>query len=409
MTLINADQLDTSPVEWTVDQVVPRTGIGIMWGPSTAGKSLVGFDLALAVANGVPFMGHQVRHPGAVAYCLGEGLTGAGIRLKARQARQAADDTAAIAAMARDHGDAAARAMIAALPAYTAANVKVLTEGFSCHFDRSEKPTASMARALAQLAMVDGLELVIIDALADFKGQLSLANDSSAGRIVQGMKFLASELNCCVLAIAHPVADGHKMAGSERLFQASDFVIEITPDEVGAPGALKSAAISSRKSKEDEGFAPVGYAIEPCRWEQPAEDEDGNEIPGQVVTVKSATVRLLERPAAPSPSPAPAPALPVLQPVPRPAKRNGIRSAPRAVPDQMAAARTRRDLTAGILAEPCPECSRPGQVGCDTRYPGSAIVPLSMSPPLGAHEDRILASAIAGHVDLDAVIAALAA
>ena len=186
MTLINADQLDTSPVEWLVESVIPRTGIGIMWGPSTAGKSLVGFDLALAVANQVPFMGHQVQHAGAVAYCLGEGLTGAGIRLKARQAREQADQTAAVAAMARDHGDAAARAMSAALPPSAARNVKVLTEGFSCHCDRSEKPTAGMARALSQLATIPGLELVIIDALADFKGELSLANDSSRRPDYQG-------------------------------------------------------------------------------------------------------------------------------------------------------------------------------------------------------------------------------
>ena len=68
MTLINASDLDTSPVEWLAEGIVPRSGIGIMWGPSTAGKSLVALDLAMAVANGQPWLGRQVNHTGSVAY-----------------------------------------------------------------------------------------------------------------------------------------------------------------------------------------------------------------------------------------------------------------------------------------------------------------------------------------------------
>lgn len=87
MTLISANDLDTSPVQYLdAGNVIPRIGTGFMWGPSTAGKSLVALDLALAVANGTPWLGRKINYPGHVAYCLGEGLSGFGVRTQARLA-----------------------------------------------------------------------------------------------------------------------------------------------------------------------------------------------------------------------------------------------------------------------------------------------------------------------------------
>ena len=116
MTLLNASDLDTSPVEF-LTAGIPRIGHGFLYGPSTAGKSLVALDLALAVANpGAKWCGHEVNYHGTVAYLMGEGVSSMGVRVKARLAREQSDQTAAVAAEQRDHGDQAARAMIAALP-----------------------------------------------------------------------------------------------------------------------------------------------------------------------------------------------------------------------------------------------------------------------------------------------------
>ena len=126
MTLISANDLDTSPVEQLADGIIPRLGVGIMWGPSTAGKSLVALDLALAVANGTPFLGRNILHPGRVAYALGEGLSGMGVRKQARLARQAADD-------------AQATALGEAVAAYTGDNLAIVTEPFVMDFDRADR------------------------------------------------------------------------------------------------------------------------------------------------------------------------------------------------------------------------------------------------------------------------------
>lgn len=411
--LIDAEQLDSSPVEWLAEGVIPRVGHGFLYGPSTAGKSLVALDLALAVQAqaGAKWMGHEVNHHGTVAYLLGEGVSSMGVRVRARLAREQSDRTQAIADTARDHGDAAARAMIAAMPAYDASNLKILTEPFPMYFDRSERPTAGMKQAVAQLAtLVDGgLELVIVDSMADFTGQLSLSNWSSANRITKGLKYLASELDCFVLAVSHTTSDRSKMIGSQRLFDSADLVLEIVPDDVAAPGANASATITSRKNKSDELAEPFGYVVEPCRWSQAAEDEDGNEIPGEMIEVKSATVRLIEqpKPSAPAPESARQAPLPTLQPVERRTKRNGIRRDQgrlHAVPS-IADATARKVMADGIMSVRCAECKAMAGMGCRPA-PGSKAIALSLT--LCAHESRVLDACIAGRItehDLDALVA----
>ncbi len=348
MSLIDVQDLDTSPLRYQVDKMIPEVGTGFLWGKSWAGKTLVALDQALAVANGTPFLGHDTIQ-GTVAYFAGEGFGGIGVRVKARLARQHKDDTERIAACARDRGDEAARELAASLPAYTGDNLKIKRDPFAMHFDRANKPLPGLLQARSELARLNQpgpdddpetwpyLSLVIIDALANYAGQLSISSDASANRITQGMQWLSRELDCCVLAIAHPTEKGDKMLGAGRLFNSADFVIQSEPDDVSAPGALKTATISCRKSKDDKGFEPFGYQIEPCEWDEPVLD-DYDQPTGETTRTGSATVRLLagEKPSsAPDPARRPPPPLPeIREPVTvRPPKRNGLRRRLHAVPD----------------------------------------------------------------------------
>ncbi len=415
-TLIPSSDLDVSPIEWTADAIVPRTGVGYVWGPPGSGKSLAfGIELGLAVSNGLPFFGHATIR-GPVVYALGEGLPGTGIRKQARLARQARDDTVAIAAMARDHGDAAARAMAAALPRYADDQLSIVTEPFDVRVTASGEMSRGMTAAIAAItAQVAAPELVIMDAAGDFTGGSSLSSDSNANRFAAGLKALALALDCVLVVIAHPVAANTKMLGAGRLTAAADFVIEVQPDAVVAPGAAQTATVISRKSKDGSKFPDLGYQVEPATWEQP------DDVTGQTVTVESATVRLLT-PDAPARPPGPrsqaAPALPVLQEggqPERPRKRSGIkpRGALHAVPDlPPAPPAVRRDLIAGLLSVECPNCSAlGGGMGCSTALAGSGIVALSLDPVLACHLDRAVAAWMAGRVseaELNAVLSAVA-
>lgn len=275
-TLINADSLDTSPPEWLVDTFLPRVGLGFLHGPSYSGKSLVADnELALAVANGTPFFGHPVIQ-GNVVVALGEGLYDAGVRLAGRLGRQQRDNEAMLASIADEAGRETARA---ALPPYTSERLFIQTEPFSLPVNHDGSPNESLRRALSQLRIIPDLALIILDALSDFSGGLSISNDASASRIILGLKMLVRELDCVVLVVSHNNADGRRMTGAPRLFNASDFVMGVTPDDTG-PGEPKSATIACEKSKYGPEFEPMGYQIEPLAWITDA---------GEVIT--SASVR----------------------------------------------------------------------------------------------------------------------
>jgi hypothetical protein len=451
MSLVDFSELDTSPLRYQVDQMVPEVGTGFLWGQSWAGKSLVALDMGLAVGNGVPFFGHDTIK-GTVVYLVGEGLPGIGVRVKARLARQARDDTVAIAEEARKHGDEAARALAASLPPYTGDNLKIMTKPFPMHFTRSGGPGPELRQAMSELTRLNTpgpdddpeefpyISLIIMDALANFAGELSISNDASAGRITKTMHWMSQELDACVMAIAHPTADGGKMLGASRLFNSADFVIRVAPDEVAAPGAQKTATISCQKSKDGTEFPPFGYRIEPCMWDEPVLD-DNDEPTGETQEVTSATVRMIDdagpagktAPEAPAPA---APPLPEIRDVPpsRPRKRNGLKTrhglhavpdAPEPAPAPVPEARTlpmpvlpggadtRQEIMRAVLTPRCPVCSRPAGMGCDVRMDP---VPLALgrgpSGALCAHEDRIVEAAL-GQPDPEAwltgALAALAA
>jgi hypothetical protein len=289
---VNADDLDTSPPDYLVEGMIPLVGTGFIWGKSRAGKSLLtNGELALAIANGVPFFGHEVAQ-GSVAICLGEGLYDAGVRKQARLAREQ-NDRAAIAARiaAAMNGDLeAAEQWLDEQPTYTDDNLYYLTEPFILPLANGGEPTQSLQGAVDALRQVPDLNLVIIDALSDFTPSLSISNDASANRVVAGMKFMVRELDCAVLAVAHPIESGRKMLGAGRLFNAADFVIQVQPDE-GTPGRIPSGAnVICEKNKYGRPFEPFSYYVEQCAWHEPYLDDDGNPTE-EMALVESATIR----------------------------------------------------------------------------------------------------------------------
>jgi len=73
------------PVEWTIDGVITKHGLSVLYGEPGAGKSFIAIDMALSIAYGVPWQSNPVQS-GAVLYIAGEGVGGLGKRIKAWQA-----------------------------------------------------------------------------------------------------------------------------------------------------------------------------------------------------------------------------------------------------------------------------------------------------------------------------------
>ena len=83
-TAYDADELRARPVPaWIIDGVLPGERDAMLFGEACSGKTFVALDMLLCIANGVPWMGHQVPEPLDVALFVGE---------KCRGSRNASDD-----------------------------------------------------------------------------------------------------------------------------------------------------------------------------------------------------------------------------------------------------------------------------------------------------------------------------
>jgi hypothetical protein len=83
------------PIEWTIGEgdkgIITQHGLTVMYGAPGAGKSFIALDMALSIANGVPWQGMATKK-GKVLYIAGEGVGGLGKRLNAWEAHNKVRD-----------------------------------------------------------------------------------------------------------------------------------------------------------------------------------------------------------------------------------------------------------------------------------------------------------------------------
>lgn len=82
----------TTALPWIIKGVLPKAGLGVVYGASGSGKSFAVLDMSLAVARGEPWRGKRVKQ-GRVAYIAAEGADGFRKRLAAYAQHQGVDLT----------------------------------------------------------------------------------------------------------------------------------------------------------------------------------------------------------------------------------------------------------------------------------------------------------------------------
>ena len=385
--LVYSGDLDTANPEELVKGLLPRgPAVAIAYGPPHCGKSFTfSTELPLMIQAGRPFLGRDVIQ-GTTVLALGEGLLGAGVRKACRLDFQAQQDAAA-GPVAND------------APALTDDHMLILTESWPLAITRDGKLSGAAEKVISDLQPVGDLELLVLDSLGDYCKGAALSNESAATRIMEGARETARRLGCLVLLIHHTTKTG-LMLGSDRIRAAADVVISVTPEQ----GGRDSSVITCEKMRYAERFAPFAVEAVPHSWDEPVRDDAGEVVPGETFRASSFVTRLR------TDAGAPVTVRPVVPEIPRAPRRNGLRPRLRSVPDQLAAARARRDLTAGLLSVQCPECGRPGGgMSCDVKYPGSKLIPVSLSPVRAVHTDRAFAAWEAGRItetELNTVLAA---
>ena len=238
---------DITPVlsgQWLIKQLIPATGIVVMYGHPGSGKTFLALDIAFHVALGADWFDKRVTQ-GCVIYVGAEGL--AGLRNR-------------ITAFRKDRGgDRAAFALIPTPIDLQApdADVKRLAEAIR----------AVSARYGCKPA------LIVVDTLSKTFGGGKENGDDMASYVANCGR-IAAEFECCVMPVHHRPkdAESEEPRGHSSLKGGADTVILVEG------GATKKMRVT--KQKDAEIGATILFNL---RTVSLGQDEDGDEVTSCVV------------------------------------------------------------------------------------------------------------------------------
>ncbi len=238
------DSIEDEPVEWLIENVLPKKAFAALYGPPGSYKSFVALDIAEAIATGRTWMGREVQAAGAVLYICGEGFGGIGARIKA----------------CKMHNATAAGAEIYVIRA--AINMRSSAEDFDL-----------LVASICDLMEKTGVqfELVQIDTLARAFGGGNENNSEDMGAFIHNAGRIQRMLNCAMMVLHHSGKDATKgLRGHSSLLGAVDTQLELlkidaTPNPSSPIAGSGILTISKQKDGQDGlriGFEMVKVEIQ---------------------------------------------------------------------------------------------------------------------------------------------------
>jgi hypothetical protein len=252
-------------ISWLVKGLFPRTGLAMLVGESSAGKTFLAVLLALCVAYGLPFFGRRTKQ-GGVIFVAAE--AGASVLTRLRAAERALQ--AAVNAMALTMGHAPTRAPIV-----------VVTEAPNLSKGGSTIPFAATIEDAVRVIHAAGHEpgLLAIDTLHASMGGGDENSAADAAAVLNPVRQIAEQLGCLGLFLHHPGKDTERGARGSSAFRAA-MDAEISLEAVGcvgarakATGALRRATVT--KMRDGEAGGSFAYRLNVVEVGQ---DEDGEPL-----------------------------------------------------------------------------------------------------------------------------------
>lgn len=195
------DTIQDEPVEWLIQDVLPRKGFSALFGPPGSFKSFVALDIAHSVATGTAWMGKEVSTPGAVLYICGEGHGGVGARIRACR-----------------------------LHHKTAPGAKVYVIRHQLNLRSSKEDIQQLQLAITNLVHREEIrfELVQVDTLARAFGGGNENDSSDMGAFIASLSKIQRLLDCALQIVHHVGKDITKgLRGHSSLLGALDTELEL--------------------------------------------------------------------------------------------------------------------------------------------------------------------------------------
>jgi hypothetical protein len=234
------DSIKDEPVEWLIEDIIPKKAFVALYAPPASYKSFIALDMAEAVATGRDWMGKEVKQSGVVLYIAGEGHGGLGARIKACKIKNNSPDGSPLYVI---------RAQI---------NLRSSQEDFD-----------NLLSAINDLLEeIDApLQMIVLDTLMRMSGGGFNENSSEdmGGFITQAGK-LQALYECALLVIHHSGKDVTKgLRGHSSLLGAVDTELEINRlDSVintGDPSVRGSGTITVTKQKDGSDDIAIGFDV----------------------------------------------------------------------------------------------------------------------------------------------------
>jgi hypothetical protein len=239
--LIPFDKLQaaTKPA-YLVKDIIPRTGIVVVWGPPKCGKSFWMTTTMLYVALGWEYRGHKVVQ-GAVVYCAFEGQEGYGQRAEAFRQRYLTEDAEPV-------------------PFYLVAAQMNLV-----------KDHASLIEAI-KLQLGDTIPVAVVLDTLNRSLHGSESEDRDMAAYIQAATAVREAFNCAVIIIHHCGVAGERPRGHTSLTGAADAQIAVKRDAAGYVIATvewmkdgpEGTTIASRLEQVEVGVDDDGDKITSC-------------------------------------------------------------------------------------------------------------------------------------------------
>jgi hypothetical protein len=259
----------TAPPVWLVKGVFARSGLAMLFGESSAGKTFMAIHLALCVAWGLPFFGRRVQQ-GAVLYVAAEG--GASVIVRFKAAEKALRTVVGAANLSRKADG---------LPPLVRAPIRIITESPDLSPEGSAAPLVATVNDAAQdlAANGDRLAMVIGDTWHAMLAGAEENSSADVGKALRPLRDLSDAHGFMTLLLHHPGKMLEKGArGSNAFHAAMDTVVELrVPGHEGQQAKRADALRRATVTKLRDGDVGTAFAYR-LPVVEIGRDEDGDAL-----------------------------------------------------------------------------------------------------------------------------------